>query len=332
MIQRRPVKMPGAGGFENPELYIRWAIIGAIALVALWFIFSSFYTVDADEVGVIQRFGRFTKITQPGLHFKIPFGVETVKKVRVRRVFKEEFGFRTLKAGVRTTYAERSYLDESLMLTGDLNTAVVEWIVQYRVKDPAKFLFKVRNMRKTIRDVSEASMRMIVGDHSVDEVIITRRQDISQMVKDLIQKKLDEYETGIDIVTVNLQDVNPPEPVQPAFNEVNEAKQEKERIINEAWEAYNKAIPQAKGRAEQTIREAEGYAVDRINRAEGDANRFLAMWREYSRAKDVTRRRMYLETMMQMLPEVQQIYVVDENLRSIVPLLQLGGVGKGVKK
>lgn len=330
MIQRRPGYVPG--GLDDPGQYLRWAAMGAIALIALWLVFSSFYTVDADEVGVIQRFGRYTTTTQPGLHFKIPFGIETVKKVKVQRVFKEEFGFRTLKAGIRTTYAERDYSDESLMLTGDLNTAVVEWVVQYRVKDPAKYLFKVRNIRKTIRDVSEACMRLVVGDHSVDEVIITQRQDISVLVKDLIQKKLDEYETGIDIVTVNLQDVNPPEPVQPAFNEVNEAKQEKERIINEAWEAYNKAIPQAKGRAEQTIREAEGYAVDRINRAEGDANRFLALWREYNRAKDVTRRRLYLETMLEVLPSVQQIYIVDENLQGLVPLLQLNSEGKGVKK
>lgn len=331
MAPQRPRRW-GDDEFEVPRIDMRWITLAAIGLVAVWLVFSSFYTVDADEVGVIQRFGKYITTTQPGLHFKLPFGIETVKKVKVQRVFKEEFGFRTIQAGVRTTYANRDYSSESLMLTGDLNTALVEWVVQYRIKDPANYLFKVRNISKTIRDISEASMRLVVGDHSVDEVIITKRQDISVLVKDLIQKKLDEYETGIDVITVNLQDVNPPEPVQPAFNEVNEAKQEKERIVNEAWEAYNKAIPQAKGKAQQMISEAEGYAINRINRAQGDANRFLALWREYSRAKDVTRRRMYLETLLEVLPNIQQIYVVDEKLDGLVPLLQLSSDRKEVKQ
>lgn len=330
-MAQRPMDMR-RDDFDLPKVDIRWVFTGAIVIVLLWFAFSTFYTVDADEVGVIQRFGAYVRTTEPGLHFKIPFSIETVKKVKVQRVFKEEFGFRTMQAGVRTSYSARDYAGESLMLTGDLNSAVVEWIVQYKVKDPKDFLFNVRSVRASIRDASEAAMRLVVGDHSVDEVIISNRQDIAVQATELIQKILDRYETGIDVVTVNLQDVNPPEPVQPAFNSVNEAKQEKERIINEALEEYNKVIPQAQGQAEQTISEAEGYAINRTNRASGDAERFLAVWREYNRAKDVTRRRIFLETMREVLPNMKEIYIVDENQQGLIPLLQLNASGKGVTK
>ncbi len=308
---------------EVPDVPKGWLIVGVVGVLALILIFTSFYTVDADEVGVIQRFGKYVRTTEPGLHFKIPFGVETIQKVRVQNVYKEEFGYRTADAGVRTEYARGSYEDEALMLTGDLNSAVVEWIVQYRIQDPVKYLFNVRNVEETLRDASESVMRLVVGDHSVDEVIVLSRQKIEDEAHQLTQKKLNEFDIGIDVVTVKLQDVNPPEPVQPAFNEVNEARQEKERIINEALEAYNKVIPQAKGQAEQTIRQAEGYATNRVNRAQGDAEKFLAVWREYSRAQDVTRRRIYLETMLEVLPNLDNIYVVDEGQQGLVPLLQL---------
>ncbi|MFQ5866189.1 MAG: FtsH protease activity modulator HflK, partial [bacterium] len=299
-----------------------WIYLGVLGIIGLWLLFSAFYTIDADEVGVIQRFGKYVRTTEPGLHFKVPFGVETVKKVKVQRVLKEEFGFRTIRAGVRTEYSPRSYDEESLMLTGDLNSAVVEWIVQYRIKNPVQYLFNVRNVGETLRDVSESVMRLVAGDHSVDEVIVLSRQDIEAQAQQLTQQLLDGFETGIDVVTVKLQDVNPPVPVQPAFNEVNEARQEKERIINEALEAYNKVIPQAKGQAEQTIRQAEGYATNRINRAKGDADRFLAVWREYNKAQDVTRRRLYLETMLEILPKLENIYVIDEQQKGLIPLLQ----------
>jgi len=296
-----------------------------IGLVVVWFIISAAYTVDADEVGVIQRFGAYLTTTQPGLHFKLPWGIETVKKVKVQRVFKEEFGFRTVRPGIRTQYSKGDFSSESLMLTGDLNSALVEWIVQYRIKDPVKYLFKVRNVEATLRYVSESIMRQVVGDNSVDEVIILSRKNIALEATKLMQDLLDEYETGVDIVTVNLQDVNPPVPVQSAFNEVNEARQEKERIINEAREAYNKVIPQAKGEAEQLILEAEGYATNRINRAKGDADRFISVWREYSKAKDVTRRRLYIEMMKEVLPKVDNKVIIDDKLESFLPLLQLGG-------
>lgn len=306
--------------------WLRWIAIGA---VVAWFLLSSFYTVDADEVGVIQRFGKYVETMQPGLHMKIPFGIETVKKVKVQRVLKEEFGYRTQTPGVRSTYEETDYSSESLMLTGDLSCALVEWIVQYRIKDPKAYLFHVRDITGTIRDLTQSAMRQVVGDHSVDEVIITNRQEISLEVRDLLQQLLDHTETGVDIVTVNLQDVNPPGPVQPAFNAVNEAKQERERIINEALEAYNKVIPQAQGEAEQLLRQAEGYSVNRVNRARGDADKFLAIWQEYSRARDVTRRRMYLETMLEVMPRVKEVYIIDDKQSNLIPLLQLRGLEKG---
>lgn len=318
---RRTINV-GGEIIELPNVRKSWVYLVVVVVLGLWLLFSAFYTIDADEVGVIQRFGKYVRTTEPGLHFKIPFGVETVKKVKVQRVLKEEFGFRTIQAGVRTQYSPKSYTDESLMLTGDLNSAVVEWIVQYRIKDPVQYLFNVRNVGETLRDVSESVMRLVAGDHSVDEVIVLSRQDIEVQAQKLTQQLLDEFETGIDVVTVKLQDVNPPVPVQPAFNEVNEARQEKERIINEALEAYNKVIPQAKGQAEQTIRQAEGYATNRINRAKGDANRFLAVWREYNKAQDVTRRRLYLETMLEILPKLENIYIIDEQQKGLIPLLQ----------
>ena len=309
---------------ELPEVPKKMVFIGVIAFVALIFVFTSFYTVDADEVGVIQRVVSYVRTTLPGLHFKIPFGVETVKKVKVRLVYKEEFGFRTVQAGVRSQFSRGTFNDESLMLTGDLNSALVEWIVQYRIQDPVKYLFNVRNVEETLRDVSESVMRQVVGDRSVDEVIVLGRQEIEDEAQQLTQNVLDDYETGLKVVTIKLQDVNPPEPVQPAFNEVNQAKQEKERIINQALEAYNKIIPQAEGQAKQAISEAEGYALNRVNRAKGDAEKFLVVWREYSKAKDVTRRRLYLETMLEVLPNIENIYVVDEQQQGLIPLLQLG--------
>jgi len=304
-----------------PRKWIGLIILGIIILVVL---FSTFYTVGPDEVGVIKRFGRYMRITDPGLHMKIPFA-ESVTKVKVKRIFKEEFGFRTLQPGVRTVYTPDKWEDESLMLTGDLNVAVVEWIVQYRIVDPYKYLFKVRDVRKTIRDISEVVMRMVVGDRSVDEVLTIGRMEAATQAQKKLQEILNFYDTGIKIVTVKLKDVNPPDQVKPSFNEVNEARQDRERFINEAWQAYNKVIPKAKGEAEKVIAEAEGYAIKRINRAQGDANRFLAIWKEYKRAKDVTRKRMYIETLSKVLPKVGKIYVVDSEQKTLLPLLSLEG-------
>ncbi|RJR45369.1 MAG: FtsH protease activity modulator HflK [Desulfobacteraceae bacterium] len=300
-----------------------------IGLIILYLATSTIYTVAVDEVGVIQRFGKYARTTGPGLNFKLPAGIEKLSKVKVRYVYKEEFGLRTLKADVRTRYAAgEQYLSESLMLTGDLNVAVVPWIVQYRVKDPYLYLFKVRNVRNTLRDLSEATMRLVVGDRSINEVI-SKREEIAVQAQTLLQKELDEAETGITVTTIEMKRTNVPEPVQPSFNEVNQATQDKEKMIYQAREAYNKAVPQARGDAEKTIREAEGYALDRVNRAKGDASRFLSLYQAYVQSEDVTRRRLYLEAIRDIFPKLGNKYIVDSDQKNLLPLLNLGRAKEG---
>ncbi|MDP8203662.1 MAG: FtsH protease activity modulator HflK [Candidatus Tenebribacter mawsonii] len=303
-------------------------ITGVIILAAVIFFATGLYTVNPEEVGVIQRFGKYLSTTQPGLHFKIPFGVDNLTKVKIKLVFKEEFGFRTLQAGVRTKYSSQSYNNEAIMLTGDLNIADVEWIVQYRIKDPVNYLFNVRNVEETMRDVSESVIREVVGDRSVDEVIVLNRKEIADKSEIMLQEQLDVYKAGLEIVTINLQNVNPPEAVQPAFNNVNSAKQGKERIINEAWQNYNQIIPEAQGKAKRTIEEAEGYAINRVNRANGDASRFIQMYNQYRYSKTVTRKRLYLEMMEKVLPKVEKKYIIDDKANNVLPLLNLGQGGK----
>ena len=314
--------------FRQIKVSRRMITVVVIILAAIVFLVTGLYTVNPEEVGVIQRFGKYLSTTQPGLHFKIPFGVDKLTKVKVKHVFKEEFGFRTLQAGVRTKYSTQSYNQEAIMLTGDLNIADVEWIVQYRIKDPVKYLFNVRNVEETMHDVSESVVREVVGDRSVDEVIVLNRKEIADKSQIMLQEQLDIYNVGLEIVTINLQNVNPPKAVQPAFNNVNSAKQEKERIINEAWEKYNQVIPEAEGKSKRTVEEAEGYAVNRVNRANGDANRFIQMYNEYRYSKTVTRKRLYLEMMEKVLPKVEKKYIVDDAQNSILPLLNLDQGGK----
>ncbi len=299
-----------------------WIIV--LIVIAVYLGSSAFYTVAVDEVGVVQRFGKYARTVEPGLHFKLPTGIEKATKVKVRYVYKEEFGFRTLRAGVRTQYAaDTAYDGESLMLTGDLNVAVVPWIVQYRVKDPYQYLFKVQNVRSTLRDLSESTMRLVVGDRSINEVI-SKREEIADEARALLQTELDEAETGIYVSTIEMKKTNVPGPVQSSFNEVNQAVQEKEQMIYQAREEYNKAIPAAKGDAEKTIKSAEGYALDRVNRAKGDASRFSAQYKEYAKAKDVTRRRLYLEALKDLFPKLGKKYVIDADQKNVLPLLNLG--------
>jgi len=300
----------------------KWIVRGIIGIILIVVLVATFYSIGPEQVGVIRRWGRYVRITEPGLHAKLPFA-ESVTKVRVKYIFKQEFGFRTLQAGIETIYAPGRFDSESLMLTGDLNVAVVEWIVQYKVKDPINYLFEVRNVEETIRNISESAMRQIVGDRSVDEVLTVGRIEVALEMQEKLQQILDTYDIGIQITTVKLKDVNPPDPVKNSFNEVNVAKQDRETTINQAWEAYNKIIPRAKGEAERTISEAEGYAVNRVNRAAGDANKFLAVWQEYSRAKDVTKRRLYLETLEKIMPKIGTKYIIDSEQKGILPLLSL---------
>lgn len=303
----------------SPNL-IKYGVIGIFVLI---FVFSSFFTISPEEVGVILRFGKFSHIADPGLNFKLPLGIDQLEKVPVQRQLKEEFGFRTEAAGVRTRYSANSFLEESLMLTGDLNAAEVEWIVQYRIADPYKFLFKVRDARQTFRIMTEAVMTATVGDRTVNEVLTIGRQEISVTVHEKLQELCDQYETGIKVDQVVLQDVNPPDRVKPSFNQVNEAQQEKEKLINQAQAEFNKFIPRAKGEAEKMIQEAEGYALERVNRAQGEVSRFVNLFDQYRLAKEVTRQRIYLETMNKVLPKVGKKLVVDESIKGLIPLLDL---------
>ena len=298
-------------------------ILVVVILLAVAMALTSMYTVEADEVAVVLRFGKYIDTTQPGLRFKLPFGIDQVIGVPVQRVFKEEFGFRTLRAGVRTQYDPRDYSDESLLLTGDLNIADVEWVAQYQISEPRKFLFNIRDATRSLRDLSEAVMRTVVGDRTVTEVLTVGRIEIAAEVKQRLQELLDLYNTGLLLVNITLQDVNPPETVKPSFNAVNEAKQEKEKLINEARTDYNESVPKAKGVARQQILEAEGYALKRVNEARGDADRFNAIRQEYQNAKAVTRRRLYLEAMNAVLPKVKEIYVIDGESSAPLPILQL---------
>lgn len=308
-----------------------WILV-VLAAVLLLFGSSMIFTVDVNEVGVVQRFGKYARTVQSGLHFKFPTGVEKVTKVKTKRVYKEGFGVEESKVtDTRTTYTVgQETIDVSLMLTGDLNVGVVPWIVQYRIKDAYNYLFKVRDVQRIIRDMSEATMRLVVGDRSINEVI-SSREEIANAAEERLQQDLDQAETGIDIVTVELGDTNVPGPVQDSFNEVNQAYQEKEQMIYEARKEYNRVIPKARGEAEQTIEAAKGYAKKRINRAEGDAARFIAQYEEYAKAKDVTRRRLYLETIKRVLPNLGDIYVIDSEQQNVLPLLDLKNAWGGKK-
>mmetsp|Transcript_18355 Transcript_18355/g.8554 ORF Transcript_18355/g.8554 Transcript_18355/m.8554 type:complete len:326 (-) Transcript_18355:1495-2472(-) len=303
-----------------------------IVLIVVFLGYSIFFTIKADEVGIIQRFGKYTRTCQPGLNFKLPNGIEKVTKVKIKRVYKEEFGFNSVRGRGMSRFATESESPNTLlMLTGDLNVAVVPWIVQYRIKDPCSYLFKVRNARKLLQDMSEATMRLVVGDRSINEVI-SKRQEIASEAEHILQIELDDAETGINVVTIEMKKTNVPEPVQPSFNEVNQATQEKEKTIYQAKEEYNKAVPAARGEAERVIKSAEGDALNIVNRAEGDAQRFKSFYEEYAKAKDITRRRIYLETIEEIFPKMGDKYIVDENQKNLLPLLNLDRQNKGVTK
>jgi membrane protease subunit HflK len=299
-----------------------WLIVIAI-VIAIILAYTAFYTIAPGHQGVILRFGRYSGMALPGLHFKIPFGVDTVFKVHTEQVDTESFGFKSIRPGIRTQYEKGAATElESLMLTGDLNVIDVEWIVQFRREDPRKYLFNVRDPIMAVRDISESVNRRIVGNRSFDYVL-QNREEVNKMAQEELQKIMDEYETGIQVVNVRLQNVVPPDPVKGAFNEVNEAQQEKERLINEAQETYNREIPKAKGEAERTINGARGFALERVNRAKGDVARFSAVLKEYRNSKEVTKRRLYLEAYQTILPNAKQIYIIDSEQKGVLPLLQL---------
>ena len=301
-----------------------WVWMAAVVLLVSMVLWTAYYTVPSDSVAVLQRFGAYREDVPAGLHFKLPLGIDTATVVPVKRQLKQEFGFATAGAADRYQSPRPGEgKQETQMVTGDLNAALVEWVVQYRISDPAKFLFDVREPRQTLRDVSESVMREVVGDRTVDEVITIGRQEIESEALTKMQALSTKYAMGLSIDQVQLKDINPPEAVQASFNEVNQAQQEKEKLINEARRDYNKVIPLAEGEKDQRIREADGYRIKRINEAEGDAARFSALLAEYGKAPEVTRRRIYVETLQALMPNLRSKIIIDAKTRSILPLLNL---------
>lgn len=294
--------------------------------------YTSMYEVDTEETGVVLRFGKFSGFADPGLHFKLPLGIDRVYLVPTGRVLKEEFGFRTIKPDVRSTFTKRGLEEESLTLTGDLNVSDVEWIVQFQVADPFKFMFRINDPVGTIRDIAEAMVRKVIGNANVTEVLTTERALLANEIQEDLQSTLNEYDIGVRIVTVKFQDVTPPDPVKAAYNEVNEAEQQRESLIFQAREQFNREVPRARGEAKKVLQEAEGYAVERVNKARGETNRFLALLTEYRKAPSVTRSRIYLETLEEVLPRLEEIYVMDDKTGGLLPLLPLRKTMEGGAK
>jgi membrane protease subunit HflK len=292
---------------------------GVLVLVILW---TGFYTVPADSVGIVQRFGRYIGADEPGLRFKLPLGIDAVTLVPLRRQLKLEFGFST-EAATNPFQGSQDPEMERSMVTGDLNEALVEWVVQYRINDPKKFLFDVRDPEETLRAAAEAVMRETVGDRTVDEVITVGRQEIEVESRANLQKTAERYQLGTSIDLVQLKNVNPPKQVQASFDEVNQSQQEKQSSINKASGEYNKAVPKARGDAARIIAEAEGYAQKRVNEAEGDAALFDAVFAQYRKSPEVTRQRILLETFTEVLPKVGRKIILDEKGQQALPLLQL---------
>jgi membrane protease subunit HflK len=320
---------------DNPEFkfdkiqfdpFKKYIIPIAIVIGIIILGYSTVFTVKANQEAAILRFGKYMETVGPGLHFKLPFGIDRVYAGEVKRIYNEEFGYRTLRSGRESMidYNFRGAQEVSLMLTGDRNCAEVHWVVRYKIKNLKAYLFNVRNVKSTIRDVTEAVMRRIVGDRSIDEVLTIGRRKIEDVAEEEIEAVLDSYGCGIDVQVVNLKGVNPPGQVKDAFDAVNKAVQLRDQITNEAEGKRNKVIPAAMGKKEQAISEAEGYKIRRINEATGDTMAFLAVWKEYEKARDVTRRRLYLETMARVIPKCKDIYIIDEDQKGILPLLNLG--------
>jgi membrane protease subunit HflK len=325
----RPGTPAGGPGPDWPEMLsrlpiARWAGMGAAAVLLFVLALGSFYTVQPEEEAVVKRFGRTVGVVGPGLHFKLPLGIDRAYLVPTQRVLKEEFGFRTTGLQERTQYRKDSAVDiESLMLTGDLKVIDVEWVVQFSIADAERYLHAAREPIRALRDISEAVMRRIVGNSLGSDVLTEKRVQVATQARSEIQQIMQELNLGLHVRTVELQDVTPPDPVKPAFNEVNQAEQERERLINEAEKRRNQVIPKAEGEALQIIAEAQGYAAERVNRARGEAERFTAILTEYRKSPEVTRRRLYLEAVDKVLPKVEHVYVIDGDTSAPLPVLNL---------
>ena len=312
-----------------PRFKSQGVLIGAGVLVVLVGALTSIYTIKAEEEGVVLRFGKYQSTQPPGLHFKMPFFIDKVEKVAVLRQMKQEYGFGTPGNTNRFQWSDASDQEkEKKMVTGDLNAALVEWVIQYQITEPTDWLFRVRDAESTLRNASESVMREVVGDRTVDEVITIGRQDIERESLEKLKVLAKKYKLGISINQIQLKNVKPPREVEESFNEVNRAEQEKSTAVNVANGEYNQKVPKAAGVAQQDISRAEGYATKRVNEAEGDADRFIALLKAYQQAPEVTRRRMYLETMQKVMPQLERKIIMDEEGNQVLPLMQLnqGGI------
>jgi membrane protease subunit HflK len=301
-------------------------LIAIGVILALILLFSSFFMVDQKEEAVVLNFGKFSRMVGPGLHFKVPFGVEKNYNVPTQRILKEEFGFRTERSGIVSSYSGGDFSSESIMLTGDLNIIDVEWIIQYLITDARAWLFNVDNQEKTIRDISQSAINLLVGDRTIFDVIGAERASIELQGQELMNALYKTYGLGIRVTTVKLQNIVPPKgAVQDSFEDVNKAIQDRSRMINEGKEAYNQAIPKASGQADQTVQVAQGYATERVNQARGDVSRFLAVLGEYRQAPDVVRTRLYYEMYDQVFANADGTDLIDRNLKNFLPLKSVGG-------
>jgi modulator of FtsH protease HflK len=308
-----PVKLPA---WLKPGI----VTIAIIVIVVLVLFGTSFYVVDQTEQAVVTTFGKYTGITEPGLHFKLPFGIQQNYNVKTKTVLTEQFGFRTAKSGVAAIYEDKVYPEESTMLTGDLNIVDVEWIIQYRIVDPKAWMFSVNDRSRTIRDVSQAVINMLVGDRTILDVIGPERTAIQVFGAELMNSMFKEFDLGINVIAVQLQNIVPPQGVQAAFEDVNKAIQDMNRAINEGKESYNKEIPKAQGQASQIKQVAEGYASERVNKANGDVSRFAQVYAEYKKSPDITRQRLYFEMVEQVFGDTAGTQLIDKKLSNFLPL------------
>ena len=316
--------MVGDQEVEIPDFKLKVIPLAILGLV-LWLLTGT-YMVGPDEVGIVRTFGEYTRVAQSGLNWHFPAPIETVNTPKVTEVKRIEIGFRTLKNGQYRTVEK-----ESLMLTGDENIVDAEMIVQYKIKDPVAYLFNIVGPVLTVREASEASLRTVVGRNNIDETLTTGKFRIQEETKEQLQLILDIYESGIHVVAVQLQDVSPPKEVLGAFKDVASAKEDKNRMINQAEGYRNDIIPKARGEGEALIRNAEGFRESRIKRSEGDAAKFTTVLKEYKKAKSITQKRLYLETMEKVLPGIDKIIIPDKDSGNMLNLLNLN-TGKGDKK
>ncbi len=309
-------------GRPNLSFSPKWLLIIPLAILLVIGVFSSFYTVSTDSEAVVQRFGRFREIAKPGLHFKLPYGIDTATIIPVRRQLKLEFGFNTPGATNSDQSSEEPELERD-MVTGDLNAAQVEWIVQYSISSPQDYLFRARNPGATLRDLTEGVMCEVIGDRTVDEVLTIGRLEIGIESLTRLKALLSKLDMGVTVDLIQLKNVHPPAPVQRSFEEVNRAQQEREQAINLANGDYNRVIPEARGLADQRISGADGYAVQRVNEAEGNVTRFKELLTQYEKAPAITKQRLYLETMNEVLPKLGSKIIIDEDAKQFLPLLNL---------